>query len=85
MTRERTSLLVDDLLPLARLDERRPLDRQPVELDDLVTEAVENAKAVEPERPIELDRLGSIGARAATTFTITLPVVAEDDETSHRR
>jgi two-component system OmpR family sensor kinase len=55
MTRERMSLLVDDLLLLARLGERRPLDLQPVELDDLVTEAVETAQAVEPQRPIELE------------------------------
>jgi two-component system, OmpR family, sensor kinase len=51
---ERMSLLVDDLLLLARLDEGRPLEREPVELDELVAEAVEMARAVEPERPIEL-------------------------------
>jgi two-component system OmpR family sensor kinase len=51
---ERMSLLVDDLLLLARLDEGRPLEREPVELGELVTEAVETARAVEPERPIEL-------------------------------
>jgi two-component system OmpR family sensor kinase len=52
---ERMSLLVDDLLLLARLDEGRPLELRPVELDDLVSEAVETAQAVEPERPIELE------------------------------
>ena len=52
---ERMSLLVDDLLLLARLDEGRPLERARVELDDLVTEAVETAQAVEPDRPIELE------------------------------
>jgi two-component system OmpR family sensor kinase len=51
---ERMSLLVDDLLLLARLDEGRPLERERVELDELVAEAVEMARAVEPERPIEL-------------------------------
>ncbi len=51
---ERMSLLVDDLLLLARLDDGRPLERVPVELDDLVGEAVETAHAVEPERPIAL-------------------------------
>ena len=51
---ERMSLLVDDLLLLARLDEGRPLEREPVELDAVVAEAVETAQAVEPERPIEL-------------------------------
>jgi two-component system, OmpR family, sensor kinase len=51
---ERMSLLVDDLLLLARLDDGRPLEQVPVELDDLVGEAVETAHAVEPERPISL-------------------------------
>ena len=48
------SLLVDDLLLLARLDDGRPLERVPVQLDEVVGEAVETAQAVEPERPIEL-------------------------------
>ena len=52
---ERMSVLVDDLLLLARLDEGRPLERAPVELDDLVREAVETAQTVEPGRPIELE------------------------------
>jgi len=51
---ERMSLLVEDLLLLARLDEGRPLERQPVQLDEIVGEAVDAARAVEPERPIEL-------------------------------
>jgi two-component system OmpR family sensor kinase len=51
---ERMSLLVDDLLLLARLDDGRPLARVPVRLDEVVGEAVETAQAVEPERPIEL-------------------------------
>jgi two-component system OmpR family sensor kinase len=52
---ERMSLLVDDLLLLARLDEKRPLEQAPVGLDEVVAEAVETAQAVEPERPIALD------------------------------
>ena len=51
---ERMSVLVDDLLLLARLDEGRPLERELVMLDELVAEAVETARAVDPERPIEL-------------------------------
>ena len=51
---ERMSLLVDDLLLLARLDEGRPLERKRVELEDVVRDAVETARAVEPERAIEL-------------------------------
>jgi two-component system OmpR family sensor kinase len=62
---ERMSLLVDDLLLLARLDEGRPLAREPVELERVVSEAVETARAVEPERPIDLDaeRAAVVGDR----------------------
>ena len=51
---ERMSLLVDDLLLLARLDEGRPLERKDVELERVVGDAVETARTVEPDRPIEL-------------------------------
>jgi two-component system OmpR family sensor kinase len=52
---ERMSLLVDDLLLLARLDEGRPLEREPVDLDEIVREAVETSVALEPERPVDLE------------------------------
>ena len=52
---ERMSLLVDDLLLLARLDEGRPLEQEPVELDEVVAEAVETARTLDPERPLELE------------------------------
>jgi two-component system OmpR family sensor kinase len=51
---ERMSVLVEDLLLLARLDEGRPLEREPVQLDDLVGEAVETARTLDPARKIEL-------------------------------
>ena len=51
---ERMSLLVDDLLLLARLDEGRPLAQKPVDLAVVVGEAVDAARVVEPGRPIEL-------------------------------
>jgi two-component system OmpR family sensor kinase len=51
---ERMSLLIDDLLLLARLDEGRPLEREPVDFAAVVSEAVDAARAVEPERPIEV-------------------------------
>jgi two-component system OmpR family sensor kinase len=50
---ERMSVLVDDLLLLARLDEGRPLERERVDLAALVGEAVDAARVVEPARPIE--------------------------------
>jgi len=62
---ERMSLLVDDLLLLARLDEGRPLAQESVELADVVSEAVDAAQAVEPNRPItaELEPATVIGDR----------------------
>ena len=50
----RMGLLVDDLLLLARLDQQRPLGREPVDLLALAVEAVHDARAVAPDRPIEL-------------------------------
>ncbi len=51
----RMGVLVDDLLLLARLDQGRPLEREPVDLSALVTELVADARAIEPDRPIELE------------------------------
>jgi len=50
----RMGLLVEDLLLLARLDQQRPLGREPVDLLALAAEAVHDARAVAPDRPIEL-------------------------------
>ena len=52
---ERMSVLVEDLLLLARLDEGRPLEQEPVDLDSVIAEAVETARAVEPDRPIAVE------------------------------
>jgi two-component system, OmpR family, sensor kinase len=51
---ERMSALVEDLLLLARLDEGRPLARDPVRLDELAGEAVETSRTVDPGHPIDL-------------------------------
>ena len=51
----RMGLLVDDLLLLARLDQGRPLERKPVELEDVASDAVEAARTLDPGREIELD------------------------------
>ena len=51
---ERMSLLVDDLLLLAHLDEGRPLEREPVALDEVVAEALETERTLEPDRPLEV-------------------------------
>ncbi len=52
---ERMSILVDDLLLLAHLDEGRPLALEPIAFEDVVAEAIETAKTLEPDRPLETD------------------------------
>jgi two-component system OmpR family sensor kinase len=51
----RMGVLVEDLLLLARLDQQRPLDRAPVDLLELATDAVQDARAVDPERTVDLE------------------------------
>ncbi|HXZ71582.1 MAG TPA: HAMP domain-containing sensor histidine kinase, partial [Streptosporangiaceae bacterium] len=50
----RMGLLVEDLLLLARLDQQRPLARQPVDLLVLAADAVHDARLLAPSRTIEL-------------------------------
>jgi two-component system, OmpR family, sensor kinase len=50
----RMGLLVEDLLQLARLDQQRPLDLVPVDLLTLAADAVQDARMVAPDRPIDL-------------------------------
>jgi two-component system OmpR family sensor kinase len=51
----RMGALVEDLLTLARLDQSRDLIQAPVDISDLVTEAVESARAAGPDHPITLN------------------------------
>lgn len=51
----RMGKLVDDLLLLARLDQGRSLRRDPVDLALIIENAVADARAVEPERPITVE------------------------------
>jgi two-component system OmpR family sensor kinase len=51
----RMGALVEDLLTLARLDQSRDLVLAPINLTELVTEAVESARAAGPDYPITLD------------------------------
>jgi two-component system, OmpR family, sensor kinase len=50
----RMGLLVEDLLLLARLDQQRPLARQPVDLLVLAADAVHDARLLAPARTIDL-------------------------------
>ena len=51
----RMGVLVEDLLMLARLDQQRPLDLEPVDLLTVASEAVQDARAVDPGRPVSLE------------------------------
>jgi two-component system, OmpR family, sensor kinase len=50
----RMGLLVEDLLLLARLDQQRPLARQPVDLLSLAADAVHDTRMLAPARTIDL-------------------------------
>jgi two-component system, OmpR family, sensor kinase len=50
----RMSILVDDLLLLARLDQGRPLERKPVDLERIAQDACADARAVAPRREINV-------------------------------
>jgi two-component system OmpR family sensor kinase len=56
----RMGSLVDDMLLLARLDQGRPLERQPVDLTRITRDAVDDARAVAPNRPIDYSPNGAI-------------------------
>ena len=56
----RMGVLVEDLLLLARLDQGRPLERRPVDLAAMARDAVADARAVEPDRPIHVEADGPV-------------------------
>ena len=56
----RMTTLVEELLLLARLDQGRPLERRPVDLAKIAADAVQDARAVQPDRPIELPHAGGV-------------------------
>ncbi|MBU2669330.1 HAMP domain-containing histidine kinase [Actinoplanes bogorensis] len=53
----RMSLLVEDMLMLARLDQQRPLARKPVDLLEVAADTLRDAHARAPERVVQLDSL----------------------------
>jgi two-component system OmpR family sensor kinase len=50
----RMGLLVEDLLLLARMDQQRPMTRNPVDLLSLAADAVHDARMIAPNRTIDL-------------------------------
>ena len=66
----RMGALVEDLLTLARMDEQRPQQRDPVDLTVLAADAVQDARALDQDRDVTLGGIsGPVG-----------PVVVEGDE-----
>lgn len=51
---ERMGVLVEDLLQLARLDQQQETERRDVDLADIASDAVADARAVEPDRIIDV-------------------------------
>jgi two-component system, OmpR family, sensor kinase len=64
----RMGVLVEDLLLLARLDQQRPLERTPVDLLEIASDVVHDARIVAPNRAIDLK-----------VSTISPPIVLGDE------
>src|ERR1700738_4327687 len=54
------SVLVDDMLLIARLDQGRPLESEPVDLRAIAQDAAADARAVAPQREITLRAPGRV-------------------------
>jgi two-component system OmpR family sensor kinase len=50
----RMGVLVEDMLLLARLDQGRPLEREPVDLGAVAADLADEARMLHPDRPVEL-------------------------------
>lgn len=55
---QRMSVLVEDLLTLARLDGERPLELGTVDLAVIAADSAQDARTIEPERPVTATGLG---------------------------
>ncbi|WP_306231869.1 sensor histidine kinase [Agrococcus beijingensis] len=74
---KRMARLVEDLLQLARLDERRPLDVQPLDLVPLVNDAASDTRAGALERevrvlPVDADAMGPVAGATDETLPTEL-------------
>lgn len=95
---KRMARLVEDLLQLARLDERRPLDLQPLDLVPLVNDAASDTRVGATDRhvavlPIAADEMGPVAgavddAPSSGVFTpppLTPPAIVMGDEHTLRQ
>jgi two-component system OmpR family sensor kinase len=67
----RMTVLVDDMLLIARLDQGRPLEKEPVDLQAIARDAAADARVVAPHREI--------------TLSAPSPVVVQGDDTRLRQ
>ena len=67
----RMSTLVDDMLLIARLDQGRPIETKPVDLQAIARDAVDDARVVAPQRDI--------------TLQASAPIVVNGDDTRLRQ
>jgi two-component system OmpR family sensor kinase len=56
----RMGVLVEDLLLLARLDQGRPLEREPVDVARLTAAAVDDLRVISPDRPVMFESNGAV-------------------------
>ncbi|WP_347754345.1 ATP-binding protein [Agrococcus sp. ProA11] len=95
---KRMARLVEDLLLLARLDERRPLDLQPLDLVPLVNDAASDARVSTTDRtvtviPVDADALGPIAGDDDRPPTVEVfappplqpPAIVQGDEHALRQ
>lgn len=80
----RMGSLVEDLLALARLDEKRPMKREPVDLTVLAADAAQDAHALAPDRAVKVVRVSPAAASAGEPHD-QLPVFTLGDERSLRQ
>ncbi|MFB9906949.1 sensor histidine kinase [Allokutzneria oryzae] len=76
----RMSVLVEDLLLLARLDEERPASREPVDLIPVAAEAIESVRALDPGRPVSLVIL----PEESPSEDVPPPLVLGDEQRLHQ-
>lgn len=85
----RMTRIVEDLLTLAHLDAERPLERAPVDLAELVTDAVVAARATAPGRQVSLEVravpvvVGDAGRLRQVVSNVVVNALRHTPDTAH--
>jgi two-component system OmpR family sensor kinase len=75
----RMGTLVNDLLALARLDEGRPVRKEPVDLTALARDATRDLEALDPSRGVSLVSLAPPGPRDTSPHVPDVVVTGDED------